>query len=366
MKPPYHPVSPVQLALLIGCMPLVAAMLQYDRMVLSLGTDGWWLTVLASVAVPSLLGLPILAMGRRVPSHTDPGGPQPVLGAGRLVALPVFLVSGFTTLMILRGMSTLVQLSLLPATPEYVIFLSACGVVGYLAAMGPVGLGRFAEIAMILIVGPFVLTILGMGFQNATPSYWGPWLAWPPGLLSSAGLGTFPYFLGLLPALLMLLPYLQTHIATSRPYAWALAIGTSLLLVAVAIPLGTYGPGGARLLHFPLLAALDSISINILFVQEMAVIAVSFWTLIFFLAAGLNLWSASQALMELVPTAWRRRPLLLFALIIGLALGNARIISAPTYHQAYGWWTLITLVGYAALQLVFWPAQWFRGHRHAH
>lgn len=366
MKTRYHPISPLQLALLIGCMPLVAALSQYDRLVLILGDRGWWVTVLATVAVPGLLGIPVLSISRRVPGHTAVGIGHEVMGAGALVAVPVFLVSGATALMVLRGMSTLVQVSLLPKTPEFVIFLAASAVVGYLAVSGPVGLGRFAEISLILVAGPLVLAILVMGFQNVTPAYWGPWLTWPTGLLTTQFFGTLPYFLGLLPSLLMLAPYLQTRTPSSRPYGWALALSTVLLEVAVAIPLGTFGPGGARLLHFPLLTALDAISINILFVQEMAVVAVSFWTLLFFLAAGVNVWSAGQALTELLPKKWRRRRLVVLALLALLAVGDSGLTSEPIYHQAYVWWTLLALVGYVAIHLAFWPQYWIRGRHHAH
>lgn len=348
--------STFQITLLLLLVPLISCSYYYPHLIYRMGTRGWWMTIVASDGVLYGLMWVWLKLASGLPPGTLVGRLSSGWGRllGAFLALPVVVPLWFAGVITLRELAVLMTASLLPHTAGSMIFIVALVTAWYIAYLGVKGIGHYAEVTVILIVGPLMAVLYALAAENLKPIFLAPWW-WLPDHLDLPGIMDLPMaFSGLL-ALPMLLPYVGSPHHLKSGVRWAFAVGTLVLLVGVAGPLGTLGPAAAEATPLPSLMFFNATATAILFIQQLAYPMVTLWVVLFVGAAAFALWASARAVSEmlgrprisgtlgaLVGLGWvvnmglptivqLRQALMLDGILTGLGLTWMVVIAIPMY-----------------------------------
>ncbi len=322
-------VSPLQIALVLLTFPVVASSYYYPHLIYRLGTRGWWLTIVISDAVIYGLVWIWFLLAKTFPQGTLVGVARGGMGqiVGGFILLPLVLPLWLSAVITLRQLAVLTTVSLLPHTSIGFLYLVGLVTAFYLAYLGIKGISHYSEIIMILITLPLMLVLYAIAFENFKLIYLAPWW-WLPDHVRATGVFELPLaFCGLL-ALPVLLPYVDTLSHLKSGVAWVLGIGSLVLLVGVAGPLGTLGPAAAKATPLPSLTFFNAAATAILFVQQLAYPIVALWMAIYIGAAALALWASARAVAEIFG-----RPRIIGTLVVLTILAWAMNQALPTIAQ---------------------------------
>ncbi len=293
--------SPLQIALLLLLVPLIACSYYYPHLIYRMGTRGWWVTIVASDAVIYGLVWVWLRLAQEWPQGTLVGVVTAGWGrlSGALILLPVAVPLWLSGIITIRELAVLMTDSLLPHTAIGVIFLVGLVTAWYIAYLGVKGIAHYTEVILILIALPLMVVLYGLAAENVKLIFLAPWW-WIPDHLGVTGVMELPLaFSGLL-ALPTLLPYVDSTHQLKSGVGWALMAGTLVLLAGVAGPLGTLGPAAAEATPLPSLMFFNAAATAILFVQQLSYAMVTLWVVIFVGAAAFALWASARAASEML------------------------------------------------------------------
>lgn len=321
--------SSLQIFLVLLSLPVVASSYYYPHLVYRMGTRGWWLTIIASDAVIYGLAWSWLVLAKAFPQGTLVGVARAGTGQiiGGVMLLPLVLPLWLSVVITLRELAVLTTASLLPHSSMGLLYLMGLVTAFYTAYLGIKGISHYAEIIMILITWPLMLVLYPIACENFKLIYLAHWW-WIPDHASVIGIFELPLALTGLLALPVLLPYVDSLTHLKVGVAWALGIGSLVLLVGVAGPLGTLGPAAAEATPIPSLTFFNAAATAILFVQQLAYPIVALWVTIFVGAAAFSLWASARIIAEIFG-----RPRITSSLIVLTILAWAMNQALPTIVQ---------------------------------
>lgn len=321
--------SRLQVALVLVSFPMVASSYYYPHLVYRMGTGGWWLTIVFSDAVICGLVWGWFLLAPFLPKGTPEGVAR--TGLRRIIDgllwTPLVLPLWLSAVITLRELAVLTTDSLLPHTSLGLLYWVGLVTAFYIAYLGIKGISHYAEVIIILITLPLMLVLYAIAFENFKMIYLAPWW-WIPSHVNITGILELPLAYSGLLALPALLPYVDTWAQLKAGVAWALAIGTLVLLVGVAGPLGTLGPKAAEATPLPSLTFFNAAATAILFVQQLAYPMVALWVTIFIGAAALSLWASARIVAQICG-----RPRITSSLIILTVLAWVTNQAFPTIVQ---------------------------------
>ncbi len=356
--------SPLQIALLLMLVPLVAGSYYYPHLIYRMGTRGWWLTIVGGDGATYGLVWLWLALISGFSPGTFMGAMIGRWGrmAGTLFLVPLVGPLWLSAVIMVRELAVLTTESLLPHTAISAIFLVGLMTAWYIAYLGVKGVSRYVEVVTILIGLPLILGLYAIAFENSKFVYLAPWW-WMPDHLDLMGVLELPLsFSGVL-ALPMLLPYVDVMRQLKSGVAWAFLVGTLALLVVVAGPLGTLGPATAEITPLPALTFFNAAATAILFIQQLAYPMVAVWVVLFVGAAAFAFWGSARAVSEIF--GWSRTRGYILAISMALAwMINQALPTVAQFRQIIVVDGVLTTFGLIWMVLTSIPMYFLAKHRH--
>ncbi len=311
--------SPIQFALLALMAPLIATTTVYSYLIAGVGARGWWVTILLGGMITTGLGLISLSYPISIPGRTLVGHVQYLRGrfVGALLAIPVIVTSATGVFLTLSLSNELIKATVLPHMSTSLIWFGALIPVVFHSYHGPVTIGRHAELNLLLIYGPGLLFIAIWAMPNIRPALLGPYIWWPHGVPFSADFWPSVLLPWGIPSLMMLTPFVDVEgVAKFRLLLWIGAISTVILIFSAGYVLGTLGPGLSRQTVEGIMTTLNLSTTTILFLQQYADLAVILILPTFWIFASSQLWSAAQAVEDVMGASFRTPALFLIAVAI--------------------------------------------------
>lgn len=343
-------VSSWQLFLLMGGVPLVAAVLRTPALAYQAAEHSQW-KVLAAMYL--LTTPPLLLLGmelQRFPGLSAAGLCRRIYGRwlGALLALPLTGFFFATAVGGLRGLTELTALTLLPATPERVLLVVFSLTSFYLVLQGPEMVARTAEV-FLMFVAPLGLSIVAAGFRDIDPAYLRPAFDLRPDFLARREFYMLvPAFLG--PALAAAwAPAVAERSRICEPIFWANTVGLVFLAVALMLPLGTLGLETVRTLDFPLVFKMETVLTYFFFLERLTYALVALWAFLIIYAVS-AFWLAGSALLAELLGVSSHRPVTWGSLPVLLA-GSWALLETRRYYLSYVWWGPLGLGAVALVTL---------------
>jgi spore germination protein KB len=317
--------------------------------------DAWIVLLLASIGILAITFL-TNKLSLRYPDKTIFEYSQEILGKwlGKIIILPYLLIWFLTMMIQLSTVGDFVNLSLLPNTPIFFVFLLMMMVVTYVTIKGGItAIGRLS-----LVAGPLLMFIsflpLFLNFQSMKWVYLQPvlgdsnWKDMLSGTYSATGMmaeGT------LLP--LMLLAFTSNPKEGARKILWGYSFNLLWIILASIAILAMFGPnlapnGGVSIFDM----YIKSISI-LDFIQNLDVLALFIWMfhycarialLLFFISYGTSQWLNMKN--------WRKVAWILVPMALILVLLTENITMPTTIYFGFIWVTWIFPIYIIAVPLL--------------
>lgn len=332
-------ITPLEVSLIIITFPMVVVFSNYPHLVLSVTTKGWWEAIVVEGIAMALILWGYLTILDAYPRETFVGVARRQYRAilGVIIILPWLLDILLTTYVSTYTASGATVVELMPQMPTGMAFLFIILTSAFIASLGVAGIARYGEIIILLVSGPLIGGIIIMAWTNAHGVNVQPWLWWPPrGLFSATGVSRAGQFLGMLPVLGVLGPYM----AVSRVRRWApwIALTSAFVLIfSMAGMIGALGSKATETIPYPFVFFLNASPITILFVQEIGQLAEALWLLLVFAVIAALLWAWARSIGELLGHAHHNRWIWLTALIL-IALSRINP-SIPVQKDIMTIWT---------------------------
>lgn len=216
--------------------------------------------------------------------------------------LPLFVYLFMVTTVTIRAYAETISLVFLSNTPLWAIMLLTLLISTYITSLGVQALFR-TGVLMALIFFPLIAFVLCMSFQNIDWHYIFPlwdsrfsFLSDPNYLESS-----FAFFGGF-----MYLGFIQPKVPYNRKKIvwWSLAL-LPFFLLAVYIPVLTFGEDTASQYHFPFIVAVDTIDITWLMFDRITMFFLLCTVTFVMLFTALTAWINVEILRRCVPKSIR-------------------------------------------------------------
>lgn len=322
------------------------------------GASGHWIPVV-SFGYAALAAAFILQFQKRFPGQTLLQAARISLGrplafVGNLAFLSVFFA---WLVFAVRDAMDLVLIYLLSRTPLWAASTFFVLGVAYLSMGGLTAVSRLA--CFVVIPGAAIrLAMQLVAFQGVSVTHLLPLIAVRPVRLVIGGLSILNGFLPLF-AILLIHPLLTRKERLGRVLFIPISIAAIIFYTAVAGTIGKFGTELTMLFSWPNLASVATVSIPYLVIEQLGLVFLILWIILFFVAAG---WYV-QVVAHGVRTAFPRIPYRWAAAATLSAIWAAGLLfpNTLTVHSAFQ-----VLRQWATLPAFFYPfvvyiVSWIRG-----
>ncbi|MDU4696369.1 MULTISPECIES: GerAB/ArcD/ProY family transporter [Paenibacillus] len=226
--------------------------------------------------------------------------------------LPLFVYMFMVTSVTIRAYAETISLVFLSNTPLWAVMLLTLSISAFLTSLGVQVIFR-TSVLMAFIFIPLITFVLCMAFQNVDWHYIFPlwsndfsFLTDPDYLESS-----FAFFGGF-----MYLGFISTKVRYNRKKViWGSLALFPFFLIAVYIPVLTFGEDTASKYHFPFIVAVDTIDITWLMFDRITIFFLLCTVTFVMLFTALTSWVITEILRRCIPKTFRTS-----YIVIGLTL----------------------------------------------
>lgn len=271
---------------------------------------------------------------------------KPLAFVGNLLYLSVFII---WLLVVVRDATELSMVYLLDRTPMWVVHFGFLAVMGYLAINGLKGVGRMAG----FVVVPMVLLRFGLKLAAFNGLNWT--LLQP--VFSASPLnylkGAFSILNLFVPigAVFLIYPMLIKPRSLAKITLGSIGIANLILLLGVIGTIGVFGSEFSQRFNWPNLAAIHRVNIPFLVFEQLGLVFLTVWVIMFLIATSFYFYIIANSLREHffrgLNYQWTVIVLLLFVGVGGLLFPNSMTVTQSFIFLRR--WAIIPIVSYPLL-----------------
>lgn len=317
--------------------------------------DAW-----ISVALAGIIGLCIVFLAVKVsllyPGQTIVQYSQEILGKwlGKIIIVPYFVMWYSLDGMILRDSSDFVYLALFNKTPLFVVLLTLLLLAVYVIYTGGIeGIARCSEIMgpliVLMVLGCCVLSLNHLDWHQLTPVY--------------ADSGAKAILKGALPPAsfysdMIMLTMVFCFLSDSRQVLsralWGMAVASSLILVATAMVIMTFGPALSSRMWVPFFSMTRFISV-LGFIQNVDILVVIIWMFSVFIKFSLFLFATIYGTAQWLNLKdWRKFTWIAVLIVFCIALLPKNLASVVVDYPKKFWLPYVMPINVFGIPLLLW------------